>query len=679
MISDYWRSTKVSESDRYWIRAIYRYVLEMIALNTLLVFIAIGYTLWSQNGLDESRTIANDYHLATNYHYLSAMEGLRRVEGHIIFDISNTFITKHGKSTALLKGHDYNYAVELHISKREIAKGLALERLFKDGQFTILADKLNKQILSFEMNAKAYISGNSTAEGTSADINSLLITLNQLTRLHSGERFRVLNNLNKNRFQQTSAFYVLLFLLLLIGIYITVRGIRAIRVIIENQNTIKDQIKYQAHFDTLTALPNRLLSLDRLSQSLKESKRLQTKGALFFIDLDDFKKINDSLGHDFGDYHLIEVSKRLKKSIREIDTVGRLGGDEFIIILNGLNKVEDTSSVVEVILSEVKKPFIIESREIFVTCSIGICVFPDDGESVPEILRNADNAMYYAKNLGRSTFSLFTPSMNKTIVRKLAIEERMRGALERDDFSLVYQPQINISTGDLIGAEALLRWHDQKLGDVSPVEFIPIAEHTSFILEIGEFVMFEAIKQMSEWLNQSSVDFRIAINISPRQFRNKSLPDDLVRVLRQHNVPSRLLEIEITEGVLISECEHIEKALIKLDTYGINIAMDDFGTGYSSLNYLRKYPFNIIKIDRSFINDISVDEADGKLVKASIAMAHALGLKVIAEGVETEEQHYMLKTFNCDYAQGYLFGKPMKASKISEMISSCREGHRRKV
>ncbi len=651
----------------------------MVALNALLIFIAIGYTLWSQKGLDESRIIANDYHLATNYHYLSAMEGLRRVEGHIIFDISNTFINKHGQSTALLKGHDYNYAVELHISEREIGKGLALERDFNDGQFTILADKLNKQILSFEMNAKAYISGNSTAEATSEDIHSLLITLKQLTRLHSGERFRVITDLNKKRFKQTSSFYVLLSLLLFIGVYITVRGIRAIRIIIGNQYAIKDQIKYQAHFDTLTALPNRLLSLDRLSQSLKESKRLQTKGALFFIDLDDFKKINDSLGHDFGDHLLVEVAKRLKKSVRDIDTVGRLGGDEFIIILNGLSRVEDTSSVVKVILNEVKKSFVIESREIFVTCSIGICVFPDDGASVPEILRNADNAMYYAKNLGRSTFSLFTPSMNKTITRKLAIEERMRGALDRGDFSLVYQPQINISTGDLIGAEALLRWHDEKLGDVSPVEFIPIAEHTSFIVDIGDFVMFEAIKQASIWLHKSGVDFRIAINISPRQFRDQSLPDNLCRVLRQHNVPNRLLEVEITEGVLISEYEHIEEALMKLDSDGINIAMDDFGTGYSSLSYLRKYPFNIVKIDRSFINDISEDEADGNLVKASIAMAHALGLKVIAEGVETEEQHNMLKAFNCDFAQGYLFGKPMEASKISDMIHLCQEGHRREA
>lgn len=679
MISIYWRSRMVTKSDRYWVRAIYRYVLEMVALNTLLILFAVGYTLWSQANLDHSRSIANDYHLATNYHYISAMQELRRIEGHIIFDTSKKIISKNLQPPILVKNHDYNYAVELHIYERQIREGLALEDKFNNNHFSLLVKKLRSQTAGFKKNIKAYRAGGLTAEKVSTDIYSTLITLNQLTRLHSGERFEVLDNLNKERFKQTSAFYVLLLLLLLVAAYSSFRGVRAINVIVENQNDIKDQIKYQAHFDTLTALPNRLLSLDRLSQSLKETSRLHTKGALFFLDLDDFKRINDSLGHDFGDKLLIEVARRLSDTVREIDTVGRLGGDEFIIILNGLSRTEDTSAVVEAILCEIKKPFVIEKREVFVTCSIGICIYPDDGSSVPEILRNADSAMYYAKDLGRSTFSLFTPSMNKTINRKLAIEERLRGALERGDFSLVYQPQIDIDTGDLIGAEALLRWDDESLGEVSPVEFIPIAEHTSLIVDIGKFVISEAIKKTSEWLEISGVDFRIAINISPRQFRDQSLPDDLCHVLRKYNVPNKLLEVEITEGVLLSGYDHIEDALIKLNKNGINIAMDDFGTGYSSLSYLRKYPFNIVKIDRSFINDISVDEADGKLVKASIAMAHTLGLTVIAEGVETEEQHRLLKTYHCDFAQGYLFGKPMTASEISDMIAPSQESNLREA
>lgn len=427
-------------------------------------------------------------------------------------------------------------------------------------------------------------------------------------------------------------------------------------------------ILHQAHFDVLTDLPNRFLSLDRLSQLLNEARRSQKLVAVLFLDLDDFKKINDSLGHETGDKLLIEMSERLAGAVRYRDTVGRLGGDEFIILLGGIAKAEDINPVADEIISQFRRPFSIDGRELIMTASVGISVFPENGDDASLLLRNADSAMYHAKERGRNSYLYFTDAMNQEVSRRFALEEQLHLALERREFTVFYQPQIEVSSGRILGAEALLRWSNPVLGNVSPEEFIPIAERSGIIIPLGQYVLTEAIKNTAHWQRESYQSFRIAVNLSPRQFRDPELLSQVEKTVAYFGIAPESLEFEITEGVLMSGHNYIDKALNKLSQLGFGIAMDDFGTGYSSLSYLRNYPFNVLKVDRSFINDLTVDPADRELVNAAIAMAHGLNLKVVAEGVETEEQLAYLKTMACDYAQGYLFGKPMCADDMSAML-----------
>ncbi|NOR81492.1 MAG: PAS domain S-box protein [Methyloprofundus sp.] len=430
----------------------------------------------------------------------------------------------------------------------------------------------------------------------------------------------------------------------------------------------QEQISHQAHFDILTDLPNRFLALDRLAQLLREAKRYNEQVAVLFLDLDDFKKINDTLGHATGDKLLIEVARRLLSVIRDEDTVGRLGGDEFLILLGRLKKATEAEQIAEAILKRLTESFKIEDRELMVSASIGITVSPDDGDNPAELLRDADAAMYNAKDLGRNTYSFFTDEMNRHLQRRLAIEEQIFGALTRQEFVVFYQPQINMSTGKIMGAEALLRWSNPVLGEVSPSEFIPIAEQTGLIVSIGQFVLTEALNKTALWQNDFDAKFRIAVNLSPAQFRDPKLVEYIENSLQQSGVSSAALELEITEGVLMNGHSYIDSALTGLNNLGVSIAMDDFGIGYSSLSYLRNYPFDVLKIDRSFINDITIDPADRKLIIATIAMAHGLNLKVVAEGVETQEQYDDLKVLGCDYAQGYLIGAPAAADDMSQLL-----------
>ncbi|WP_432472812.1 EAL domain-containing protein [Amphritea sp. HPY] len=433
----------------------------------------------------------------------------------------------------------------------------------------------------------------------------------------------------------------------------------------------EQKILHQAHFDALTDLPNRFLSLDRLTQLIKEAKRDQKSVAVLFLDLDDFKKINDTLGHEAGDKLLVESAKRLSKGLRNGDTVGRLGGDEFIVLLPGLATTADISPVADKLLKLFGEAFSIDGRELMLSASIGIAIYPGDGESPSTLLRNADSAMYHAKASGRNNYSFFTLAMNRKVSRRLELEEQIHGALERGEFQVHYQPQVNIFSSQVIGAEALLRWHNPALGQVSPEEFIPIAEQTGLIVTIGQFVLIEALTMTARWQSQLDSNFRIAVNLSPRQIRDPELVSFIEQTLRQSQVSAEDLELEITEGVLMSNQIQIDQALAALSELGVSIAMDDFGTGYSSLSYLRSYPFNILKIDRSFINDMTTSSADRELVNAAIAMAHGLGLKVVAEGVETDQQFRELKQLGCDYAQGYLLGKPVAAEEF--LLSFYRE------
>lgn len=437
---------------------------------------------------------------------------------------------------------------------------------------------------------------------------------------------------------------------------------------ITEQHQASELIKVHAYYDTLTLLPNRFLALDRLSQMLNEAERNNEKTAVLFLDLDDFKKVNDSLGHEVGDKLLVEAAVRLRKIVRKEDTVGRLGGDEFILLLRGLTDSHNALSIVENLLQSFRTPFKIDNRELILTLSIGIAMFPENGQDTNELLRNADIAMYKAKSLGRNTYSFFTKEMNVNMLRRLEVEEQMRGALERGEFEVFYQPQFDAINKKIIGAEALLRWFNPALGNVTPTEFIPIAEHTGLIVPIGQFVLTQALSFLSVWQTKHPISLRIAVNLSPRQFRDSNLLNFIETSLSKNNIPADKLELEITEGVLMIGQTYIDEALIKLHNLGVKLSMDDFGTGYSSLSYLRQYAFDILKIDRSFITDITSNQSDCDLVKATIAMAHSLGLKVVAEGVETEEQSELLHHLECDYLQGYFFSKPITTQQLLNFL-----------
>ena len=444
--------------------------------------------------------------------------------------------------------------------------------------------------------------------------------------------------------------------------------VNAFNGLIKQQQANEEKIVRQAHYDHLTDLPNRFLSMDRLTHQIEEAKRLDNLVAVLFIDIDDFKKVNDSLGHETGDKLLIDAAERLCNVVRSGDTVGRLGGDEFVVILGGIDNALDARAIAENLLLQFRQAFKIDGRELILTCSIGIAIYPEDSDSASSLLRNADSAMYHSKSLGRNTYSFFTDEMNKNVSRRLEIEEQIHGALERREFEILYQPKYDIHKNTIYGAEALLRWHNPALGTVSPAEFIPIAEQSGLIVALGDYVLQEALEAASKWHKNINPNFQIAANLSPRQFRNPALVMNIERLIRKYQIPSRCIELEITEGVLMSGHTYIDEALDNINDLGITIAMDDFGTGYSSLSYLRTYPFDVLKIDKSFINDVDNDPADRELINAAISMAHSLHLKVVAEGVETQTQLDFLIRMDCDYAQGYLFSKPVSAEEMGEIL-----------
>ncbi|XQW86375.1 EAL domain-containing protein [Thalassotalea piscium] len=433
---------------------------------------------------------------------------------------------------------------------------------------------------------------------------------------------------------------------------------------ITEQHKSAQVIRKQAYFDTLTTLPNRFLSLDRLSQMINEAERNNEKTAVLFLDLDDFKKVNDSLGHEVGDKLLVESANRLKQTLRKGDTIGRLGGDEFIVLIRGITNANSTLSIAESLQSAFREPFKIDGRELILTLSIGIAIYPENGSCASDLLRNADTAMYQAKASGRNLYSFFTEEMNVNMIRRLEIEEQMHGALERNEFEVYYQPQFDVNKKSIVGAEALLRWHNVTLGNIGPDEFIPIAENTGLIVPIGKYVIEQALQFLNLWQKDHQNSFTIAVNLSPRQFRDKTLLNFIKASLQNEQVQAANLELEITEGVLMSAQSYIDEVLSEMHKMGIKLSMDDFGTGYSSLSYLRQYDFDVLKVDRTFINGITLNKSDRDLVNATIAMSHSLGLTVVAEGVETNEQLEILEELGCDFVQGYYFSKPLPAHEL---------------
>lgn len=436
--------------------------------------------------------------------------------------------------------------------------------------------------------------------------------------------------------------------------------------IVKEDITLKKEqekkLQYQANYDMLTNLPNRILFNDRLTQLVKETKRNNGIFAVLFIDLDNFKKVNDTLGHDFGDKILVETAKRLLKCLRETDTVSRFGGDEFIILLSEIDRIESISLVVNKLLNIFTEPFFIENHKITITISIGITTNLDNPDNkIQNFLRNADIAMYKAKDNGKNTFVYFNEKLNTELIKKIQIEQNILDALEKNEFEVYFQSKTDISKECIIGAEALIRWKNPNLKFISPEEFIPIAEQTGLIIPIGEFVIQKSIELILDIKKKFDINLCVAVNISPCQLLDENIVGFIKELLLSNNIKPELLEVEITEGVLINKNEKVQNRLQEFKDLGVSLALDDFGTGYSSLSYLRKYPFDIIKIDKSFI-----EEEDYTLVNTIISMSKVMNLKVVAEGVETVEQLEKLKELKCNIAQGYYFSKPIPKKEFLE-------------
>ncbi len=428
------------------------------------------------------------------------------------------------------------------------------------------------------------------------------------------------------------------------------------------------QLAYLANHDTLTDLPNRNLFHDRLKQAIAFHDRGNKYAAVLFIDLDHFKIVNDTFGHQKGDLLLLAVTNRLDSCIRKSDTLARFGGDKFCILLGNLSKNEDVVPVINKISNAFIPVFKFNDVEIFITASIGISIFPADGDDPDQLLKNAETAMYHAKGEGRNTYQFFSSEMNNRVFERLSLETSLHKALEKTEFLLHYQPTVDVATNRIVGMEALVRWNHPEMGLVPPGRFISHAEESGLIVPIGEWVLKTACKQNKEWQEKGCPPLRVAVNLSARQFKQKNLVQMVARVLEETQLEPRWLELEITESVVMQNPEETIKILEELKQMGIELAIDDFGTGYSSLSYLKRFPLKILKIDQSFVRDVTNDEDDATIVKAIIAMAHGLGMKVIAEGVETAEQLAFLATYNCEEIQGYYFSKPLSADMFEKLI-----------
>ncbi len=434
---------------------------------------------------------------------------------------------------------------------------------------------------------------------------------------------------------------------------------------VEERRNAERRLQHQAQYDSLTELPNRMLAIDRLSQAILSAERGDTHVVLIFLDLDDFKKVNDTLGHQHGDTLLVQAARRLRLAVRAEDTVARHGGDEFLVIVGGLRLPEDAEAVADKILHAFADSFDIGGSEVVVTPSMGLAVYPEDGDTPDMLLRNADLAMYDAKDAGRNTYRYFNQQVHDSSVRRLTIERRLRSALQRGEFQLMYQPLIATATRRLVGAEALLRWQSPDYGRVEPDQFIAVAEHTGLIVQIGDWVLRTASAQLRAWREAGRTDLRMAVNVSPRQFRGDRLLATVNECLSTHALPASSLQVEVTEGLLIRNQPEVGETLIALSRLGVGLAMDDFGTGYSSLSYLKRFPFDVLKIDRSFVRDVGSDPDDCALVIAAIRMGKGLGLSVVAEGVETDKQLAFLAEHECDLVQGYLFSRPVTADQFA--------------
>ena len=439
---------------------------------------------------------------------------------------------------------------------------------------------------------------------------------------------------------------------------------------ITDRKAAEERVQYLAYYDALTGLPNRTLLQDRLAKALASARRRKDRLALLFLDLDRFKDINDSLGHSVGDLLLQKIGERLKTWGREQDTVARLGGDEFLIMVTGIKDATDAAVAGERLMDAMTAEFVIQGHSFSINCSLGISVFPEHGANGETLIKNADVAMYSAKDNGRNNFRFFTDEMNARVVERLTLENSLRLALEKEQLFLVYQPQMDIATGKITGMEALLRWQHPDLGLVPPDKFIRIAENSGLIVPIGEWVLRMACRQARKWQDEGLPAVSVAVNVSAVQFRQEGFCELIGRVLGETRLAPQYLELELTESLLLANAEVMLSVVQELKAMGLTLAIDDFGTGYSSFSYLRQFRVNKFKIDRSFIRDVAVNPDDAAITAAIISMAKSLRLKVIAEGVETEAQMSFLRAHQCDEIQGYYFSKPLSPEQAADKLQA---------
>jgi diguanylate cyclase (GGDEF)-like protein/PAS domain S-box-containing protein len=437
---------------------------------------------------------------------------------------------------------------------------------------------------------------------------------------------------------------------------------------ITDRKEAERKLKHVAYYDALTNLPNRELFSDRLRQAITQARRHKRMFAVMSLDLDRFKGINDTLGHNVGDILLQNVSERLVNSVREGDTIARLGGDEFIILFPDMAQASDASLVAQKIHNALLKGFLLDDQEIFVTTSVGISLYPSDGTDVDTLIKNADVAMYQAKRQGRNNYQFYAPSMNAEALGKLKLENKLRKALERREFVLHYQPLVELSTGRITGAEALVRWQHPGRGLLSPLEFIPMAEETGLIIPIGEWILENVCRQGKKWDEAGLSPLRLTVNLSMRQFMHNAVMKTVLDALEKSDLDPRRLVLELTESIVMQNAEQTIATLHELKSTGIQISLDDFGTGYSSLSYLKNLPLNNLKLDRSFVSDLAKGTKNEAISKAIIGLAHSLDLKVIAEGVETFDQLELLRSLECDEGQGFLFSRPAPEEEMTRLM-----------
>jgi diguanylate cyclase (GGDEF)-like protein/PAS domain S-box-containing protein len=441
---------------------------------------------------------------------------------------------------------------------------------------------------------------------------------------------------------------------------------------ITDRKQAEERIQHLAHHDALTGLPNRLLLEDRVTQAVLKSKRSGKSTAILFLDLDRFKNINDTLGHEVGDGLLIEAAERGKAVLRETDTLARLGGDEFVVVLPEIDSAQDAGQVARKLLQGLSLPYNLAGHNLTVTGSIGIALCPDDGCTASELLRNADTAMYRAKDEGRNLFRFYSADMNFATLGELLLESHLRSALKNGELLLHYQPKYDALTGKMVAAEALMRWQHPEHGLIPPVRFIPLAEECGLISALGEWALYAACQQQRQWLDAGLAAVPVAVNVSAQQFTHQNIPALVASALSENNLPPALLELELTESLLVRNASETTAVLTQLRAMQINMAIDDFGTGYSSLTYLKHFPVQALKVDRAFVQDIDASDDQVKLAPAIIALAHSLGMYVIAEGIETEAQRDFLSMHECDQFQGYLFARPMPAAAFSQHLATQR-------